>query len=64
MGFENLRVYKAAELLDREVKTLLADLTHTDDVKQLLRAHSAQSFTTSRKLSDRNTLDASDTTSW
>ena len=38
MGFENLRVYKAAELLDREVKALLAGLPHTDDVKQLLRA--------------------------
>ena len=38
MGFENLRVYKAAELLDREVKALLAGLPLTDDVKQLLRA--------------------------
>jgi four helix bundle protein len=38
MGFENLRVYKAAEVLDREVKALLAGLPITDDVKQLLRA--------------------------
>lgn len=38
MGFENLRVYKAAELLDREVKTLLVGISLTDDVKQLLRA--------------------------
>ena len=38
MGFENLRVYKAAEVLDREVKSLLAGLPLTDDVKQLLRA--------------------------
>ena len=38
MGFENLRVYKAAELLDREVKALLAGVPFTDDVKQLLRA--------------------------
>jgi hypothetical protein len=38
MGLENLRVYKAAELLDRKVKALLAGLPYTDDVKQLLRA--------------------------
>jgi four helix bundle protein len=38
MGFENLRVYRAAELLDREVKALLASLPLTDDVRQLLRA--------------------------